>query len=229
VDMQRTVYSCPVNGHEVGVESFSPTAPPGPLPLVLLLHGRDGPDGVAGDRGYRDLGRAVAGGGFRVLLPHYFDRTRDGEPDRGDGGLDQIGREVEHYGLWLEAVGGVLRASRESGQRVGLVGFSLGGYLALTRAMAWREVAAVAVCYSGIPAPFADLAASLPPTLVLHGGEDRVIPVGEALALAQLLRRHCVHHELHVYPHAGHGFSGADAEDAVGRVLAFFHKHLDAR
>jgi dienelactone hydrolase len=229
VDIERTVYSCTVSGHAVGVESFAPVPAPSALPLLALLHGRDGPDGVAGDRGYSDLARAVAEGGFRVLLPRYFDRTRDCEPDDEGDALGRIGREVEQYGLWLEAIGAVLREGRVAGQSVGLLGYSLGGYLALTAAMAWREVAAVAVCYAGFPTTFTALAGGLPPTLVLHGGKDRVVPREEVAVLAGLLRTHRVAHEVHLYPDAGHGFCGADAEDAVSRVVEFFRRRLNGK
>lgn len=226
MDIERSVYSCTVSGHAIGVESFTPAPATPSLPLVVLLHGRDGPDGVAGDRGYSDLARAVALGGFRVLLPRYFDRTRDCEPDSGEDTLDRIGREVEQYGLWLEAIGGVLRASRGASQSVGLLGYSLGGYLALTAAMAWREVAAVAVCYAGFPTPFAGLAGNLPPTLVLHGGKDGVVSREEVSALTGLLRTHRIPREIHLYPDAGHGFCGMDAEDALSRVVKFFRRHM---
>jgi carboxymethylenebutenolidase len=229
MDIERSLLSFFVNGHEVGVESFRPVPSPTPLPLVILLHGRDGPDGVAGDCTYHALGRAVALGGYRVLLPRYFERTQGGEPDPGYESLDRIGWEVEKYGLWLEALGTVIRASREAHQPLGLLGYSLGGYLALSAAMAWREIAAVAVCYSGFPTPFASLAAQLPPTLVLHGAEDLVIPVKEALALTGILRSHRVLHGVHIYPHAGHGFCGVDAEDAITRVVRFFSMHLSNR
>jgi len=168
----------------------------------------------------------VAGGGFRVLLPHYFDRTRDAANDTPSDSLDGIGREVENYGLWLEAIGSVIRETRTEGQPVGLLGYSLGGYLALTAGMAWRDVAAVAVCYAGVPTPFADLAANLPPTLVLHGGEDTVVPVGEAAALTKLLRSHRIPHDIHIYRHAGHGFLGLDAGDAESRIAGFFRRWL---
>lgn len=220
--IDRQVTYCEVEGHPVGVESFAPAA--GRPATILLLHGRDGPDGVAGDRSYRDLAAALAGAEFRVLLPRYFDRTVEFEPPRGE--LDAVGSEVEQYGLWLDAIGQILRADPAWPMPVGLLGYSLGGYLALTLAMTRPGVAAVAACYAGVPTPFAGLAGNLPPTLILHGAADAVVPVGEAATLADLCRRHRVPHEVRMYPGAGHGFCGADAEDAIGRVVSFFRRHL---
>jgi len=223
VSIERQETICDVDGHSVRVDWFAPAAGH-VVRTVVLLHGRDGPDGVAGDRPYWALATEVAAGGFQVALPWYFARTPDTEPTAGE--LDALGQEVERYGLWLRAIGEVLRAAPRMTRPFGLLGYSLGGYLALTAAMSWPGVAAVAACYAGVPTPFADLAARLPPALVLHGADDPVVPASEATALARLLRRHRVPHEVHVYSGAGHGFRGPDAEDAIGRVVAFFRRHL---
>src|SRR5262245_65532019 len=221
--VERSVTCCDVEGHPIGVESFAPSAG-GRAPTVVLLHGRDGPAGVAGDRGYRDLAVTVAGAGFRVLLPRYFDRTDRLEPPRAE--LDALGCEVERYGLWLEAIGCVLRADPAVTSPAGLLGYSLGGYLALTVAMTRPGFAAVAVCCAGVPAPFAGLAGNLPPVLILHGSEGRVVPVSVAAALARLAGRNRVPHDVRIYPGAGHGFQGPDGEDAVRRVTEFLRRHL---
>jgi dienelactone hydrolase len=138
-----------VNGLPVGIGSHALAQTPESLPTVLLLHGRDGPDGMAGDRGYRDIAAALAGAGFRVVLPRYFERTRPLEAVADEPELDAVGREIERYGLWLGVVGEVLRREAGMGRPVGLMGYSPGGYQALTAAMAWRGAAALVVCYAG--------------------------------------------------------------------------------
>ena len=82
------------------------------------------------------------------------------------------------------------------------------------------------VCYAGVPTPFAKLAANLPPTLILHGSQDRVVPVNEASNLAKLLRRNRIPHVLHIYRDSAHGFSGPDAEDALMRAIGFLQQYL---
>ena len=74
LELELAAFSCLVSGHSVGVESFTPIGLTVPSPVVVLLHARDGPGGVADDRSYGDLARAVAAGGFRVLMPRYFER-----------------------------------------------------------------------------------------------------------------------------------------------------------
>ena len=63
-------------GFPVGIETYVPSETAETLATVIMLHGRDGPDGVAGDRSYRDIAMTIASAGFRVLLPRYFKRTR---------------------------------------------------------------------------------------------------------------------------------------------------------
>jgi carboxymethylenebutenolidase len=228
VIVDSSVTCLDINGFPVGIESYVPTETLKPLPTVVMLHGRNGPDGIAGDRSYRDIAVAIASAGFHVVLPRYFERTRPLETIAREAEMDAIGREIENYGLWIETVREVLRRESRINCRVGLIGYSLGGYLALTAAMAWRGVAAVVVCYAGIPTPFVGLVDNLPPTLILHGAQDQVIPVSEASGLAKLLRRHRITHELHIYREAAHGFCGADSEDAVERTVNFLRQYLDS-
>ena len=56
-------------------------------------------------------------------------------------------------------------------------------------------------------------------TLVVHGREDKVIPLSNALTLASLIPRA----QLHVYPHCGHWTQiewASSFNDMVGRFLA---------
>jgi carboxymethylenebutenolidase len=221
--VSRWLSTCDVAGHPVAVEGFAPAGDDGPT--AVLLHGRDGPDGGVGDWTYREAAAQLAGAGVRVLFPHYFDRTAAHPPPVAGSDLDAVGSEVERFGLWVEAVGAAIRAAGPG--PVGVVGYSLGGYLALTAAMTGPGVRAVAAWSAGVPTPFAGLAGRLPPALVLHGTADAVVPEAEAAALVRLLRRRGVPSEVRTYPGAGHRFGAADAADAVGRVAAFLGRHLD--
>jgi len=50
--------------------------------------------------------------------------------------------------------------------------------------------------------------------------------VQEAYDLKQLLEKKNVPYEIHIYPEAGHGFSGEVWRDAGMRSLAFLQKYL---
>jgi len=65
-----------------------------------------------------------------------------------------------------------------------------------------------------------------PPTLLLHGGRDRLVNESQARLLEEKLRRHGVPHELKVYPEHGHGWTGPPLFDSFARVAAFLKKHV---
>ena len=82
--------------------------------------------------------------------------------------------------------------------------------------------------YGGFP-EWEDLDPSrLPPVLILHGDADRNVPVQQAYDLEQILVAAEVPYEMHIYAGAGHGFRGADRDDAVKRTVDFFDTHLKA-
>src|SRR5205814_10387603 len=112
-------------GRRVRLELFHPERA-GRFPAVGLLHGADG----LGRRGadYRAAARALARAGYLVGLPHYLERT--GTP-QGAWPLDPF-KAVQWLGAVEEAVGHLAAHPRAAGRRVGLVGSSLGAYLALT-------------------------------------------------------------------------------------------------
>jgi dienelactone hydrolase len=117
-------------------------------------------------------------------------------------------------------------------ERVGLVGFSLGACLALAVAgqAGGPPVAAVVDLFGCLPEELAANAARLPPTLVLHGGVDKVVPVKKAHDLERLLKEHGRAFEIKVYDKQEHLFGAQllslDALDAQNRALEFLARYL---
>ena len=189
-------------------------------PALLLLHGADGL-AYGGDR-YRLAAGIVAGSGYHVGLVHYLDRTGDRRVD--------YGTLREDYPLWAETVrDGVTWLREQPGvaqERLGLVGVSLGGALALSAAAADGRIKAV-VEYSGpVPEDLPPSGAKLPPTLVLHGEADRIVPASHARRLEVMLREAGTPHEVQLYPGQGHVLSGMAQLDAASRVAGFLARHL---
>ena len=189
-------------------------------PALLLLHGADGL-AYGGDR-YRLAAGIVAGSGYHVGLLHYLDRTGDRRVD--------YGTLREKYPLWAETVrDGVTWLAAQPGvaaQRLGLVGVSLGAALALSTASVDPMIRAV-VAYSGpVPDDLPARGAKLPPTLVLHGEADRIVPASHARRLETLLNVAGTPHEVQVYPGQGHVLSGAAQFDAASRVASFLARYL---
>lgn len=67
-----------------------------------------------------------------------------------------------------------------------------------------------------------------PPTLLIHGDADQIVPVEQSLALDRRLEDLGVEHELHVLPGVNHAFAGASAKqrsDIQGWIVSFVRAH----
>jgi carboxymethylenebutenolidase len=245
----RTRDAFPSGGRAVAVERFEPAAP-GKYPAVLLLHALDGLDCSYG-LVYRCAAEKCAARGYVVVLVHYFDRTATGtkelrslrEPFLGWARGDRIGaadRKVmaDHFDAWTQAVRDAVRSIRArpnvDGGRIGLVGFSLGGFLALAAAADEDlRIAAVAEFFGGLPEGHRARLKKLPPALIVHGDHDRTVPVREARRLGDWLAAHRSPGEVKVYSGVDHvfvkaqgGFDWNALRDAQERTAAFLDKHL---
>ncbi|MGK5114145.1 MULTISPECIES: alpha/beta hydrolase fold domain-containing protein [unclassified Geodermatophilus] len=76
--------------------------------------------------------------------------------------------------------------------------------------------------------PVTHVSAAAPPSLLLHGEADRLIPCVQSERLAGALRAAGADVELHTYPGADHMWLGAPdaARDAADRTIAFLQHHL---
>ena len=204
-------------GVAITIERFAPGGP-GSRPAVILVHGSDGP----GYR-YRAAAQDVAAGGYNVFLVHYLNRT--GQTRASYGTIHQ------NLPVWTgtvrDAIGYVQRQPGVDRGRIGLLGVSLGGGLALAAAQQDSRVRAVVDYFGFVPRGFGS--GRLPPTLVLHGASDPIVPVSNAYDLQGILRARGVPHEVQIYPGQGHGFTGAAEADASARINGFFARHLGGR
>jgi carboxymethylenebutenolidase len=142
---------------------------------------------------------------------------------------------VTYFGTHLAAWAGRVRAvvshalaRDDSSGKVGLLGFSNGGFLAVQSAAADERVAALVVFYGGLPGGLE--IARLPPLLALHGDADRVIPLSSGQVIVDKAHALGGAAELAVYPGAGHGFDfhseRPDAREATERALSFLQQQL---
>lgn len=216
--IEESSESYPSHGKTIAVDRFAPKRP-GRHPAVLILHGSGG---LQGRGGYDVLARELARRGYVALIPHYFDRT---------GTTLALPKTMkEEFTPWMETVGdGVLFAAGRGEvdpERIGLIGFSLGGYLSLSTATYLPRIKVVVDYFGGLPKELHERADKLPPTLILHGDADPVVPVAEAKVLEKLLEDYKIAHEVKIYKGLGHGFTGKDGEDAALRAIAFLEAQL---
>jgi dienelactone hydrolase len=205
-------------GKNIRLDCFLPIGNGQRFPAVIGLHGSGG-----GHASMADPAGLLAQQGFAVYVLHYFDRTGTVEID----GLQTI---LLHFPVWMktlwDAVSFVARQPRVDPERIGLLGFSLGAYLALSASAIDSRIRAVVDFFGGMPKEMRFFTRRLCPVLILHGDQDKTVPVEEAYHLQHMLERKQIPYEMQIYPGVGHGFSGEIWRDAGLRTLAFLEKHL---
>jgi len=160
--------------------------------------------------------------GFAVYVLHYFDRTDTQFADKPT--------VLRNFPIWMktlwDAVSFVEKQSVVDRERIALLGFSLGAYLALANASIDGRVRAVVEFFGGLPREMKLFMRRLCPVLNLHGEADPIIPVSEAYNLQRLLEQKGIPYEIKIYPGAGHGFENEVWRDAGVRALKFLQKYL---
>lgn len=158
--------------------------------------------------------RLFAGAGFRVYIPHYLDVTHGSPSD-----------PIKHYAILAQAVRDALSfiqvQTHMAHGRIALVGYSLGASVALAAAAGESRLAGVVVWSGSLPDAYVGAFDRLPPLLILHGAQDKVIPEFNARQLAKLCElKHGVC-KLSIYAEEGHAFSSAGIGRADREIEAF--------
>jgi carboxymethylenebutenolidase len=207
-------------GHTIRFEEYR-SASSRRLPAVILLHGGDGL-WLNGAR-YRESARMLANQGFDVFLVHYFERT-------GTHMAFTLDTIKPNYLSWMGAVRDAITEVSErrgvDGSRIALVGNSLGAALALTVASQDNRVAAVVDVSGMLPEPVLPFVRRMPPTLILHGDSDSIVPVQEARKLERLLRKRGTRYETCIYQGQGHVLTGQAQSDSLRRAARFLRRSL---
>jgi carboxymethylenebutenolidase len=186
-----------------------------------------------------------ADAGYLAVAPALFHRV--GSPVLSYGDFEAVrpammsltagGIEID-----LDAALAHLRGHGVSDSAIGVVGFCMGGTVALFAGTQWKLGAAVTFYGGGVaPGRFGfpsllDIAPDLQmPWLGIYGDLDQGIPVDEVESLRRVAAKAPVPTEVVRYPEAGHGFNCDDrpdayhepsATDAWQRTLAWFAAHL---
>ena len=115
-------------------------------------------------------------------------------------------------------------------KRIGSIGWSMGGGLALQLAIHEPRLAACVVNYGMPPQNPAEIQKINARVLGNFGALDHGVPVGKVLAFEKAMKALKKSVNIKIYPHAGHAFANPDnrrgyrpkaAEDAWSRILAF--------
>ena len=185
------------------LERFDPSHLP--APAIVMLYGAGGPDSRRFPS--KRYARRLARSGFVVLLPTY---------GGANSGLDDWIHEIMDLLNQIPSEEGI------ASQRVGVLGSSQGGGLALVIASRRPEVRAVVVWSGNVPDDRYHDLNTLPPTLLLHGSQDGVIPLTDAQQVSNLCTRRDLPCELTVLTGEGHGFVGSGERRAIMKTTEFF-------
>ena len=211
-------------GRSVRVEVFrgsaqaSGAAPGGRVlsrqPAVIMLHGAGG---VGGGLMIYPQAEALAANGITAFVVDYYDGLSDKIRSKASPALftqrDQI---IE------DAVNFVASQPYVEPSDIGVYGISLGGFHGLSISAHDERVTALVDVFGALPATMNSSLSRMPPTLILHGARDPIVPVARSKWLDQQLDQLGVQHELVVYKTQGHCFYGASLVDSIERTTKFF-------
>ena len=217
----------------------------GPLPAVLVYMEIFGVNDHI-----RDVTRRVAAEGYVALAPDYFHRTGAGIQlaydeagmAEGMGHLAQL-KADQMIADARDAIATLQGRSDVVGDRIGAMGFCIGGHMTYLTACETDIQAAASYYGGGIAAPQGPGGAESTVARTsgisgriecYFGGQDAMIPVDQVDAIRNALADAGTDHDVQVYAPADHGFHcdqratyhEASAKDAWGRTLALFESKL---
>lgn len=199
------------------------------LPALIVLHGCGGFGGVD-----QILARDLPHDGVATYYVDYFGLT---PPPSTRGFCGAGGRIDSGFGVWqrivVDAGKALARTPGIDPARVGVLGWSLGGGLALVAAeygagqtplrhSPFRVVVVLSAFDESTNVR------ALPPTLVLSGGSGDAVPESDAIALYHALRRAHVPAVLRVYPHGNHEWKHRQRVAAERWINSFLRRYLHA-
>lgn len=182
----------------------------------------------------KDVCDRFAAEGFVALAPDMYHGESTKSPDEA-GKLMMALRIDEAEKDLRGAIGYLLNHEASSGDKVGTVGFCMGGALSLYAASKNPQVAACVVFYGIHPNVKPDLASLHAPVLGIYAERDGFVTPAVVHELESRLRENGKSAEMHIYPGMDHGFfndtrsevyNEAAAKDAWSRVLGFYREYL---
>ncbi len=185
------------------------------------------------DAQIEEIARRFARQGYVAIVPDLYHGKVAEDPETAHElvrGLEdtRVMEELDAARSWLRGQPGRAKS------RIGVVGFCVGGGIALRFALRGGDLAA-AVMFYGAPETDPEKLAGLRTPLMGHfGGDDEGIGVDRVEAFRAALQKAGKKNELYVYTGAGHAFMHGGrpsyhpdaARVAWARTLAFFQKYL---
>jgi carboxymethylenebutenolidase len=184
----------------------------------------------------RDVCDRFARAGFVALAPDLYRGATASDPDTASRLMMDL--EIPRAARDLDgAVTALLSQDATAGGTVGVVGFCMGGQLALFAGTRNRRIGAVVDCYGIHPNVKLDLAGLEAPVLGIFAERDGFVPPAAAKALEAELRSAGKRADFTFFPGVEHAFlndtrpdvyDAAAAEQAWDRMISFLRAELAA-
>ncbi len=176
----------------------------------------------------------VAAAGFVAIAPDLYQGTTTHEPD--EAGRLFMALNIEQTAQALQStVDFLLNHEAVTQEKLGVVGFCMGGQLALLAATLSHKIGAVVDFYGIHPNVHPDFSKLSAPVLGLFGEKDDFVPPDAVRSLESAIQAAGATIEAHIYPEVGHAFfndsrldvyNAAAAADAWTRTVGFLQQHL---
>jgi carboxymethylenebutenolidase len=208
----------------------------GPVPAVVVIQHQGGVDDFV-----QEMTQRIASAGYLGVAPELY--HRDGSDCQDDGPTRRARLQDTNIIQDVNATVAFLQNHhRVDGDRVGIIGFCMGGRVVYLMAAVNPHFKAAVSYYGGnimVPwgvgtAPFDRTAQIHCPLLGLFGEDDPNPSPADMRKLDAELTRHGKVHEFYSYPGAGHAFMNSRgdryrpdaAQDSWPKAMAFFAQHL---
>jgi carboxymethylenebutenolidase len=183
----------------------------------------------------KDVCDRFAAAGYVALAPDLYHGETAKSPD--EAGKLMMALHIDEAEKDLRgAVQFLLAHEATTSEKVGTLGFCMGGALSLYAASKNTQVGACVIFYGIHPNVKPDLASLQAPVLGIYAELDAFVTPAVVHELERQLKEHGKSAEFHIYPAVNHGFfndqrpevyNPAAAEDAWNRVLKLFAEHLE--
>jgi carboxymethylenebutenolidase len=202
----------------------------GPFPAVIVIQEWWGLNDWV-----KQQARALAKEGYVALAPDlYRGKVTDKQEEAHQlmSGLppDRATRDLKGAFAYLQGRKDVKK------DRIGVIGWCMGGHYALELATQEPGLAAVVAYYGAPPTDPAAIARLKAPVLGNYGAEDKGPSPDQVKAFEDAMKKAGKSVDVKIYPGAGHAFANENnpwkgyrpeaAKDAWARTVAFFKTHL---
>jgi dienelactone hydrolase len=247
-------------GEKITVWQFTPAEGKGPFPGIVVLYGLEGLDDLPKVQLlYKMVAGQIADKGYVVHFVHYFEGSKilpkyvpalkdDMRKELLEQKKDKPNLQCEnYYRAWMATVkDGVAELRKQPNvqpERIGVIGFSMGGFLATSIAVEHADLrlSCVVNAFGGLPdkhhAQLRRTKDKIAPILIFGGEEDDIVSEKFGRDLLTLLRDTGNQGEAHFYGGIGHMFfdknlgtvnTDVALKEALPIAQRFLNRHLVA-